>query len=48
MRGLKAAAPAEIIRKEMPGMRLFIDTAAADRAEVRDALTKVVADLGNG
>ncbi|WP_322516537.1 adenylate/guanylate cyclase domain-containing protein [Rhodopseudomonas palustris] len=45
VRGLKAATPAEIIRKELPGMRLFIDTASADRTEVRDALAKVVADL---
>ncbi|RJF70225.1 adenylate/guanylate cyclase domain-containing protein [Rhodopseudomonas palustris] len=45
VRGLKAAAPAEVIRKELPGMRLFIDTAAADREEVRETLAKVVAEL---
>lgn len=47
VRGLKAAAPAEVIRKELPGMRLFIDTAAADRGEVREALAKVVEKLDN-
>ncbi|MCD0419594.1 HAMP domain-containing protein [Rubrivivax sp. JA1024] len=45
VRGLKAAASTEVIRKELPGMQLFIDTGTADRAEVRQTLTKVVEDL---
>jgi hypothetical protein len=42
---LKATARSAIIRKELTGMRLFIDTDAVNRAEVRQTLTKVVEDL---
>ncbi|RED27291.1 adenylate/guanylate cyclase [Rhodopseudomonas thermotolerans] len=45
VRGLKAAASTAVIRKELPGMRLFIDTGAADRTEVKQTLAQVVEDL---
>lgn len=45
VRGLKAAASTDVIRKELPGMRLFIDTGTADRTEVKQTLVQVVEDL---
>ncbi|WP_022721575.1 adenylate/guanylate cyclase domain-containing protein [Rhodopseudomonas sp. B29] len=47
VRGLKAAPATEVIRKELPGMRLYIDTTTADRDQVRDTLAKVVDHLGH-
>ena len=47
VRGLKAGSPTAVIRKVLPGMRLFIDPSAADRDEVRDTLVKVVDELGH-
>uniref|UniRef100_Q07HW5 Adenylate/guanylate cyclase n=1 Tax=Rhodopseudomonas palustris (strain BisA53) TaxID=316055 RepID=Q07HW5_RHOP5 len=48
VRDPKASARSAIIRKEMTGMRLFIDTGSVDRAEVRQTLSKVVEQLQQG
>jgi class 3 adenylate cyclase len=43
--GLKAAARTTIIRKELTGMRLFIDTEAVDRTALRQTLAEVAEEL---
>lgn len=45
VRGLKTSVSTDVIRKELPGMRLFIDTGTADRTEVKQTLVQVVEDL---
>lgn len=45
VRGLKTSGSTDVIRKELPGMRLFIDTVTADRTEVKQTLVQVVEDL---
>ena len=45
VRGLKTAARSTIIRRELTGMRLFIDTATVDRSAVQQTLAQVAEQL---
>ncbi len=45
VRGLKTAARSTIIRRELTGMRLFIDTATVDRSAVQQTLAQVAKQL---